>query len=408
MSSTLPTEVDVAIIGGGQSGLAVGYQLRRHIRRPGNQRPSFVILDDHPQPGGAWQDMWGTLHLFSPAGFSSLPGWPMPPWSGEDNPDTAHVVKYLAAYEERYELPVERPVTVTAVRRTADEGRLLVETDEARTWSARWVVNTTGTWRRPFWPNVPGMADFAGRQLHTVSYSGAAAFAGRRVLVVGGGNSGAQIAADLLPVAASVTWATKHPPRMLPDDVDGRILFETATRAVEDRVAGIANDGVASLGDIVAVPSVRHARDHHGLHAEPMFEHLVAGGAVWADGKERPYDAVIWCTGFRPALRHLAPLALSTRQGRPRTTGFAQLDVGSTRHRSPVVSVNDPRVLFVGYGDWCGPASATLIGVNRAARDAAATVLAERVASEPAGGSIVTDPPALKVGWSGPRAGLRG
>lgn len=377
MTPALPAEVDVAVIGGGQSGLAVGYHLRRHARRPGNERLSFVILDDHPQPGGAWQDMWDTLHLFSPAGFSSLPGWPMPPWSGEDNPDAAHVVNYLAAYEERYELPVERPLTVTAVRRTADLGRLLVETDEARSWAAKWVVNTTGTWRRPFWPNVPGMADFAGRQLHTVDYAGARSFAGQRVLVVGGGNSGAQIAADLLPAAASVTWATKHPPRMLPDDVDGRVLFETATRAVQDRAAGIANDGVASLGDIVAVPSVRHARDHLGLRAAPMFERLVAGGAVWADGKERPYDAVIWCTGFRPALRHLAPLALSTTHGHPRTTAPAQLDDGSTQLRSPVVSVGDPRVLFVGYGDWCGPASATLIGVNRSARDVAAAVSTE-------------------------------
>ena len=355
--------VDVCIIGGGQSGLAVGYHLRRHARRGGldEQSPSFVILDAPARPGGAWQNMWDTLHLFSPASYSSLPGWPMPAWSGEDNPDAAHVVKYLTAYEERYELPVERPVTVTAVRQDpADRVRLLVEADDGRSWSGRRIVSATGTWRRPFWPHLPGAADFAGRQLHTVDHAGAGEFAGQQVLIVGGGNSGAQIAADLLETADVVTWVTRTPPRMLPDDVDGRVLFETATRAVQDRAAGIRNDGVGGLGDIVAVSSVRHARDHHGLRAEPMFDRLTPDGARWPDGDERPYDAVIWATGFRPDLRHLAPLGLPSDHGRPRTG-----DPSTT-------AVDDERVLFVGYGDWCGPASATLIGVNRAAREVAA------------------------------------
>lgn len=399
----MPSPVDVVVIGGGQSGLAVGYHLRRHDRvtSDADRRLSFVILDSQRGPGGAWQEAWDSLHLFSPASYSSLAGWPMPPWRGAGNPDAAHVVRYLAAYEDRYDLPVERPVDVVAVHRDTDRefgresdrepgcesgresdvvsrrGRFVVTAADGRAWSARWVVNATGTWSRPFWPHVPGMTEFVGRQLHTADYRGARAFAGARVLVVGGGNSGAQIAADLLPVATSVTWATKTPPRMLPDDVDGRVLFETATRAVRDRAAGITNDGVATLGDIVAVPAVRRARDEHGLHAEPMPLRLVPDGAEWPDGRRRPYDSVIWCTGFRPALRHLTPLRLTTRRGRPSTTVPARRGTSASRPPSPVVSIDDPRVLFVGYGDWCGPASATLIGVNRAAKEAAATIAAE-------------------------------
>ncbi len=380
-SAPAATSVDLCVIGGGQASLAVGYHLRRLARR-GQDRLTFVILDDHPRAGGAWQDMWTTLHLFSPAAYSSLPGWPMPAWPGEDNPDAAHVVEYLTAYEQRYELPVERPVSVTAVRDEHhedddDRARLLVEARDGRSWSARWVINATGSWHRPFWPYLPGMGVFTGRQLHTADYRSADDFVGHRVLVVGGGNSGAQIAADLLPVAKAVTWVAKRPPRMLPDDVDGRVLFDTATRAVRDRACGIDNPGVGILGDIVAVPAVRHARDHFGLAAEPMIERLTASGAQWPDGTSRPYDAVIWCTGFRPALRHLTPLRLTTRHGRPATIAPARLDATLASNLSPVVSADDPRVFFVGYGDWCGPASATLIGVNRAARDAAATIAAQ-------------------------------
>lgn len=371
MPVDVPIDVDVCVIGGGQSGLAVGYHLRRLARR--SLDLSFVVLDDQARPGGAWQEMWDSLRLFSPAAYSSLPGWPMPEWRGEGNPDAAHVVAYLAAYEERYRLPVARPVQVVAVRDAGGDDRLLVVASDGRSWRSRHVVTSTGSWRRPFWPHVPGAADFAGRQLHTVGYGGASDFVGRRVLVVGGGNSGAQIAADLLPVAEAVTWSTRHEPRMLPDDVDGRALFEAATRAVRDRAAGRPAGGVASLGDIVAVPSVRDARDRYGLRAEPMFERLVTDGAQWPDGRTRAYDAVIWCTGFRPALRHLGPLGLRTREGRPRTVP-PQLADDRLGRRSAVVAADDPRVLLVGYGDWCGPASATLIGVNRAARDAAEAI----------------------------------
>ncbi|MFC0495740.1 ArsO family NAD(P)H-dependent flavin-containing monooxygenase [Streptomyces mutabilis] len=341
---------DVVVIGGGQAGLAAGYHLRR-------QGLDFVVLDAQATPGGAWQHTWDSLHLFSPAAFSSLPGRLMPVQPGGEYPEAGHVVAYLSDYEKRYDLPVQRPVQVVGVH---DEGRLLrVETDSS-TWRARAVISATGTWWRPFLPAVPGRGDFEGRQLHTVSYRRPQDFAGRRVIVVGGGNSGAQIAADLA-YDTELTWVTRRPPRYLADDIDGRALFDAATARRRALDAGRTDTGgVASLGDIVAVPPVREARDAGRLKASPMFGGFDREGAVWADGTRAPADAVIWCTGFRPALSHLAPLGLRGRRGHIATVGTRAAD--------------EPRLHLLGYGDWTGPASATLIGVGRPARDAARAV----------------------------------
>jgi len=337
----------VVVIGGGQSGLAAGYHLRR-------QGLDFVVLDARTTPGGAWQHTWDSLHLFSPAAHSSLPGRLMPPQAGQEYPDARHVVEYLADYEKRYELPVERPVRVLGVHR--DGQFLCVETDSG-TWHARAVISATGTWWRPFLPAVPGLGDFGGRRLHTVEYRSPQDFTGRRVIVVGGGNSGAQIAADLA-YDTELTWATQRPPRYLADDIDGRALFDAATARRRALDAGRTDTGgVASLGDIVAVPPVREARDHGLLKASPMFTRLVPGGVEWADGTRAEADAIIWCTGFRPALSHLSPLQLRGRRGHIATDG--------TR------TVDEPRLHLLGYGDWTGPASATLIGVGRPAREAA-------------------------------------
>ncbi|MEU0194989.1 ArsO family NAD(P)H-dependent flavin-containing monooxygenase [Streptomyces afghaniensis] len=339
----------VVIVGGGQAGLAAGYHLRR-------QGLDFTVLDANPAPGGSWQHMWDSLHLFSPAEHSSLPGRLMPAQTGETYPDAGHVVDYFADYEKRYDLPVQHGTRVDAVRRDGD--RLLVEADTG-TWRARAVISATGIWSRPFVPAVPGRSLFGGRQLHTVNYRSPADFAGQRVVVVGGGNSGAQIAADLaLAGDIEVTWVTQRPPRFLPDDIDGRALFDVATarrRALDaDRSD---TGGVASLGDIVAVPPVRAARDGGLLNAEPMFTRLAATGVQFSDGTHAEADAVIWCTGFRPALAHLAPLGVRGPRGHIPTVG--------TR------AVGEPRLHLLGYGDWTSPASATLIGVGRPARDAA-------------------------------------
>ncbi|GGL93405.1 ArsO family NAD(P)H-dependent flavin-containing monooxygenase [Micromonospora yangpuensis] len=336
---------DVVVVGGGQAGLAAGYYLRR-------ARLDHVILDAQPQPGGAWRHGWDSLRLFSPAEYSPLPGWGMPRQESEEFPTAGHVVDYLQAYEQRYELRVHRPVRAREVRRAGD--RLTVDTD-AGTWSARYVISATGTWECPYVPDIPGREQFAGRQLHTVHYTSPEEFRGQRVVIVGGGNSAAQILAEVSRVAEA-TWVTLHPARLMPDDVDGRVLFGVATR----KAAGAAGGGVSELGDIVMVPSVREARDCGVLHPRPMFVRLTERGVRWADGTEEPCDAVIWCTGFRPNLTHLAPLLPGWRQGKAVVEG--------TR------SVDEDRLYLLGYGDWTGAASATLVGAGRTAKATVADI----------------------------------
>ena len=355
----------IAVIGAGQAGLAVGYYLRR-------AGLPYVILDAEEGPGGAWRHSWESLTLFSPPNASSLPGWLLPRTAG-DYPTREEFLAYLAAYEQRYELPVERPVRVTAVRSATSESGLILDVERLpEAGSSRLppaahrlppvahrlplvvtaVVSTTGTWSNPTIPDVPGRNDFLGRQLHSAHYQSPDSFAGERVIVVGGGNSGAQIVAELSRVA-DTTWATRRPPTFLPDHIDGRYLFREESAIYSARVEGRAVPP-PSLGDIVMVPAIREARDRGALTSVPMFTRMTARGVVWPDGREERVDAVVWCTGFRPSLAHLAPLGVIEPTGRVRVAG--------TR------SVVEPRLWLVGYGNWTGYASATIIGVGRTAR----------------------------------------
>lgn len=334
--------LDVVVVGGGQAALAAGFFLRR-------TGLAFTLLDDQAAPGGAWQHAWPSLRLFSPARWSSLPGWIMP--EGADRyPSRDEAIAYLAAYEARYALPVERPVRVLA---THAAGALVRLDTSAGGIVARAVISATGSRGAPVLPRVEGAEEFARRVLHSAHYPGAEAFAGLRVLVVGGGNSGAQILADLLDVAR-VTWVTREPPTFLPDEVDGQYLFEQGTLRYQAIKDGRTPPEPRSLGDIVMVAPVRAARDRGLLVAQPMFTRFTRTGVVWPDGREEPVDAVILATGFRPAIDHLAPLAVPDERGR-----LAMHGLHAAAH---------PRLYPLGYGDWTGFASATLVGVGRAAK----------------------------------------
>jgi len=338
---------DIIIVGGGQMGLSLGYYLRR-------AKADFLILDREDGPGGAWRHGWNSLRLFSPAGYSSLPGWMMPPPDHKGYPTRDDVLAYLHAYEQRYDLPIRRPARVETIERSGTG--LEIATDQSK-MTAKMVVSATGTWSHPHVPDIAGRALFEGRQAHSAHYVGPEDYAGQTVLVVGGGNSGAQIMAEIAPIARAL-WVTTQEPVFLPDDVDGRVLFERAVA----RMKGGPNDvPVGGIGNIVMVPPVKAARDRGDLSSVRPFDRMTPIGVVWPDGSDMAVDAIIWCTGFRPALNHLSELGVVEDDGRVLLNGQR--------------SIKEPRLWLAGYGDWSGAGSATLMGAARTARDVAARLV---------------------------------
>ncbi|MFE2990795.1 NAD(P)-binding domain-containing protein [Streptomyces sp. NPDC059262] len=338
-------EVDVIVIGAGQAGLSSAYHLRRAGFEP---ERDFVVLDHSPRPGGAWQFRWPSLTYGKVHGMHSLPGMEL---TGADpvRPSSEVIAAYFASYEETFDLRVQRPVDVRAVRE-GDGGRLLVETSDG-TWSTRALINATGTWDRPFWPRYPGQETFRGRQLHTAIYPGPEAFRGQRVIVVGGGASGTQHLMEIAPYAAATTWVTRRPPVYNEGPFDEN-LGRAAVALVDERVrAGLPPQSVVSVTGLPLNDAIRQARADGVLDRLPMFDRITPSGVEWDDGLRVDADVILWATGFRPAIEHLAPLKLRGPGG------------GIQAEDTRVVA--DPRIHLVGYGP-----SASTIGANRAGRAA--------------------------------------
>lgn len=342
----VPHRVEVVVVGAGQGGLASAYHLRRIGLRG---HADYVVLDANPGPGGAWQHRWPSLTLGAAHRVADLPGLPL----GEVDPDepaSAVVSRYYGGYETVFDLPVLRPVAVRTVSTDpADPARLLVAADGAA-WSTRGLINATGTWTRPFWPSYPGRETFAGRQLHTHDFRDAAEFAGQHVVVIGGGTSAVQLLLQLAEVATT-TWVTRRPPVFTERPFDAEWGRDVEARVAARVAEGLPPASVVSATGLPLTPEYQAGIDAGVLVAGPMFARILPEGVQWADGEVQRADVLLWCTGFRHALDHLAPLRLREPAGGILMDG--------------VTVASDRRVQLVGYGP-----SASTVGATWAGRQA--------------------------------------
>ncbi len=348
------------VIGAGQAGLSVSYYLRKLGLEPGSD---FVVLDRGPGTGGAWQHRWPALRIGSAHHINDLPGMDEL-GIGFDTADRTRpakdvVAEYYARYEEHYELRVRRPVDV---KRVFNRGTDLMVGFETATGiggiQTDVVVNATGTWGSPFVPWYPGLNEFAGRHVHTAAYSAATEFAGKSVVVVGGGTSAIGFLLELEDVASELTWVSRRPIEFLDEGV---LNMEDGAAAVAAQdAAARAGRALPSIVSGTGVPRTRRIQagiERGTLVAKPMFSSIEPGGVRWPDGTFQATDTIVWSTGFRPELRHLAPLKLREKEG--------GVSVGSGS------SWKDGRIFFAGYGP-----QASTIGANRAGRQIARQVVA--------------------------------
>jgi cation diffusion facilitator CzcD-associated flavoprotein CzcO len=345
-TSRVALKTDIVVIGAGQAGLSSAYHLKKRGLAPGR---GFVVLDRSPKPGGAWQFRWPSLRLSTVNRIHDLPGMRFSEAVDTDATEvkaSVAVPRYFAAYEKAFGLPVYRPVEVKVV---CDRGeRFRIETDMGNL-SARGVTNATGTWETAYIPDYLGADRFNGRQLHTNDYRTAEEFADQHVIIVGGGISAIQLLDEVSRVTTT-TWVTRRPPefRLGPFTEDrGR----AAVALVEDRVRrGLPPNSVVSVTGLPVTPAIEAMRARRVLERLPMFSEILEDGVRWSDGTVVRTYVILWCTGFRSSLDHLAPLMLREPSGGITMTGKLATRVAK-----------DPRVHLVGYGP-----SASTIGANRA------------------------------------------
>lgn len=345
----------VVVVGAGQAGLSAAFHLKRRgfvsaVDGPDAQR-TFVVLDAESMPGGAWQHRWPSLTMATVNGIFDLPNFARAPGdSGEPARDA--VSRYFTEYEGAMGLPILRPVTVTSVARVDDDPRGYLCVDStAGCWLTRAIVNASGTWDNPLRPRYPGSETFVGRQIHTRDYVSAEEFAGARVGIVGGGISAVQQLEEISRVAETF-WYTRRAPIFRDGEFDpqreGREVIGKVTAAAE---AGEPAGSIVSYTGLLWTPYAVAARERGVLQRHPMFAAVEPRGVREADGSFTPLDAIVWATGFRPAISHLDALGLRNDRG------------GITMRGTQVA--DELRVHLVGFG----PSQST-VGANRAGRDA--------------------------------------
>lgn len=279
--------LDVLVIGAGQSGLATAWHLARQGLR-------LLVVDAAPELGHTWRSRWDSLRLFSPAQYDGLPGLDFPA-APDSYPGKDEVADYLADYARRFDLPVLLGCAVTSLDRV--EGRFSAGTTQG-TLRARQVVVATGAFQRPTIPALAAGLPESVVQLHSADYRNPTQLPAGPVVVVGAGNSGMQIAEELV-ATHEVTLAVGARPFRLPQRMLGRDLFWWLTRlGVIDKPAdSLLARRMRDRGDLVIGSSLRRLRKA-GASLTMRVTMASADGLEFADGSHAEPASVVWATGF--------------------------------------------------------------------------------------------------------------
>ena len=278
---------DVVVIGGSQAGLAIGY----HLAQRGL---GFLILDAGPEIGHAWRSRWDSLTMFTPAQYSSLPGMAFPS-PNDTYPGKDDVAAYLKAYASAFDLPVRLNARVTSL--TKRDGEYLVAT-ENEGFSARHVVVATGPFQVPFVPPAADDVDERLTQIHSAQYRSPAQLPDGQVLVVGGGNSGFQIAEELA-ATRKVDLAVGRRVPSLPQRLFGKDLFWWLTAVGFMKISTDSRLGRKLAERDVLIGSSPRKLRRSGVTLRGRLTKAVGRRALFEDGSEQDVDAIVWATGYR-------------------------------------------------------------------------------------------------------------
>jgi putative flavoprotein involved in K+ transport len=281
--------LDVAVIGGSQAGLAMAWHLARRGLR-------FVVLEAGPETGHTWRSRWDSLTLFTPAQHDALPGMPFP-GRPDTYPTKDPVADYLQAYAAAFNLPVRLNARVTHLSKTTEGFEIGTQADVFR---ARQVVVAAGPFQTPFIPLAAQRLDGAVTQLHSAGYRNPQALPPGPVLVVGGGNSGFQIAEELAAAGRRVdlSIATKQP--VLPQRLADKDLFWWLTHLGLMRVSTESRLGRRMSSRDFIIGSSRRRLQKKGVRFRPRLTGAGGRTAQFADGGTLDAGVVIWATGYRP------------------------------------------------------------------------------------------------------------
>lgn len=336
--------LDAVVIGGGQAGLASGYYLQK-------AGLNFKILESGDQPTGSWPKYYDSLKLFSPARYSSLPGYPFPKAPNE-YPLRDEVISYLRQYAEKFKLPIKLNQKVERI--VVENGGFDVITLAGDRFRSKTIISASGSFHRPYLPSLKGADIFKGRILHSSDYKHPESFLGKRVVVVGRGNSGVQIAVELAN-HSNVSLAVQHPVRFTPQRVLGLDLHFwlkiTGVDAFPFYRIGKEPPSPISVFDL---GGYRKKIDHGNPDQRTMFSGFYSEGVVWANGEREPVDVVMFATGFRPNLPFLSGTGALASDGMP-------LHVAG-------VSTEFLGLYYVGLSNQRSFASATVRGVGADAK----------------------------------------